>query len=331
MAAHNSLTVLERSLLRALQNGPVVGLRALAERAEGRPLTSASDLLALTHYTAAMRELMEKGLIAKTATTRTIRLSMTRAGRRAMNSTTPFFSGLSRLALSLASATALVAVAGCAVPESIQLRKPLMGFPTVTGLAQVRDAQTGVAYFVPCDPCAGPSVKTPVAVIAEERLQPVARIVPVPQKQDLIATLAVPVAPVPVSAASIPARIEPKAVAAATPEVAAPQVFLFGNSAATLDAGALAGLKAYAKKAGVTANFEVRGQTDNTGTAAGNKRLALARAQAVRSALISAGVAAAKIKASSCTDCFVASNDTEEGRHQNRRAELSQPKSATAK
>lgn len=331
MAAHNSLTVLESTLLRALQNGPVVGLRALAERAEGRALASSSDLPALARYTAAMRELMNRGLIAKTATTRTIRLSLTRAGRRAMNATTPFFSGFSRLALSLASATALVAVAGCAVPESIQLRKSLMGFPTITGLAQVRDAQTGAAYFVPCDPCAGPSVKTPVAVIAEERLQPVARIAPVPQRQDLIATLAVPVVPVAVAAAPPPARIEPKAVAAASPEVAAPRVFLFGNSASALDAGALASLKAYAKKTGTTTTFEVRGQTDNTGTAAGNKRLALARAQAVRSALISAGVAADKIKASSCIDCFVASNDTEEGRHQNRRAELSQSKSATAK
>lgn len=331
MAAHNSLTVLERSLLRALQNGPVVGLRALAERAEGRALTSTSDLVVLTRSTAAMRELMDRGLIAKAATTRTIQLSMTRAGRRAINNPTPFFSGFSRLALSLASATALVAVAGCAVPEVIQLRKPLMGFPTVTGLAQVRDAQTGAAYFVPCDPCAGPSVKTPVTVIAEEKLQPVAPIAPVPQKRDLIATLAVPVALPAAIPAPIPARIEPKAIAAAVPEVAEPQVFLFGNSAAKLDAEALARLKAYAKKTALSSSFEVRGQTDNTGTADGNKRLALARALAVRSALISAGVTAAKIKTNWCTDCFVSSNDTEDGRQQNRRAELSQSKSTTAK
>lgn len=331
MAAHNSLTVLERSLVRALQNGPVVGLRALAERAEGRALTSTSDLLVLTRSTAAMRELMDRGLIAKAATTRTIQLSMTRAGRRAISNPTPFFSEVSRLALALASATALVAVAGCAVPETVQLRKPLMGFPTVTGLAQVRDALTGAAYFVPCDPCAGPSVKTPVAVIAEERSQPIAPIATVPQKQDLIATLAVPVAPPAAIPAPIPARIEPKTVATAAPAVAAPQVFLFGNSAAKLDAEALASLKAYAKKTGLASSFEVRGQTDNTGTADGNKRLALARAQTVRSALISAGVAAAKIKTSSCIDCFVASNDTEEGRHQNRRAELSQSKSTTTK
>lgn len=64
------------------------------------------------------------------------------------------------------------------------------------------------------------------------------------------------------------------------------------------------------------------GQTDSTGTTAGNERLALARARIVRAALIAAGVPASKIKTTTCLTCFAGDNSTEEGKRQNRRAEI---------
>lgn len=68
---------------------------------------------------------------------------------------------------------------------------------------------------------------------------------------------------------------------------------------------------------------QVTGHTDNTGSLALNRRLSLARAQAVRQYLISRGVAEDRLTARGLgPDQPVASNRTAEGRAQNRRVEL---------
>ena len=67
----------------------------------------------------------------------------------------------------------------------------------------------------------------------------------------------------------------------------------------------------------------VEGHTDNTGDSAYNAKLSLDRAQAVREALIARGIEPGRISAVGTGDANpVASNDTEEGRAQNRRVEL---------
>jgi outer membrane protein OmpA-like peptidoglycan-associated protein len=67
----------------------------------------------------------------------------------------------------------------------------------------------------------------------------------------------------------------------------------------------------------------VEGHTDNTGDAAYNAKLSLDRAQAVREALIARGIEPGRISAVGTGDANpIASNDTEEGRAQNRRVEL---------
>ena len=66
----------------------------------------------------------------------------------------------------------------------------------------------------------------------------------------------------------------------------------------------------------------IRGRTDSTGTVAGNRALAIARAATVRAAFASGGVDPRKLKVSYCVTCFVASNDTEAGRSANRRVEV---------
>jgi outer membrane protein OmpA-like peptidoglycan-associated protein len=71
----------------------------------------------------------------------------------------------------------------------------------------------------------------------------------------------------------------------------------------------------------------VDGYTDNTGSREANLRLSEARAQQVMSALAAAGIDASRMTAAGHADGNpVAGNDTEEGRAQNRRTELTATK-----
>jgi OOP family OmpA-OmpF porin len=68
---------------------------------------------------------------------------------------------------------------------------------------------------------------------------------------------------------------------------------------------------------------EIVGHTDNTGSLSVNRRLSKARAEAVRKYLIAHGVSEDRLTARGAgPDEPLASNDTEEGRAQNRRVEL---------
>lgn len=70
-------------------------------------------------------------------------------------------------------------------------------------------------------------------------------------------------------------------------------------------------------------NILVEGHTDNTGTDAINDPLSRRRAEAVSAYLVSQGVAASRLEERSYgSKQPIASNDTEEGRAQNRRVEL---------
>ncbi len=72
-----------------------------------------------------------------------------------------------------------------------------------------------------------------------------------------------------------------------------------------------------------TATVSVNGYTDNTGDAAANTTLSTQRAEAVKSALVSKGVAAERVAAAGFgPDKPIASNDTEEGKAKNRRVEI---------
>jgi OmpA-OmpF porin, OOP family len=72
-----------------------------------------------------------------------------------------------------------------------------------------------------------------------------------------------------------------------------------------------------------TAQVELSGHTDNTGTPDANQRLSLDRANAVKQMLVDRGIAADRIATNGYgQDRPIASNDTEEGRARNRRLEL---------
>lgn len=70
-------------------------------------------------------------------------------------------------------------------------------------------------------------------------------------------------------------------------------------------------------------NVQIFGYTDNVGSMAANEKVATGRADAVRSYLLNSGVAASRLTAEGIPMAdYVASNDTAEGRAQNRRVEI---------
>lgn len=72
--------------------------------------------------------------------------------------------------------------------------------------------------------------------------------------------------------------------------------------------------------------IEIVGHTDNIGAPDANAALSAQRAQAVRDALVAAGVRAEQLQARGAGDLQpVATNDTEEGRFRNRRIEFRAP------
>ena len=69
-------------------------------------------------------------------------------------------------------------------------------------------------------------------------------------------------------------------------------------------------------------NVQIYGFTDNTGSMAVNQRVADGRSNAVKSYLVNSGVAFTRLTAQVPMANYVASNDTAEGRAQNRRVEI---------
>lgn len=99
--------------------------------------------------------------------------------------------------------------------------------------------------------------------------------------------------------------------------------FETGKSTLTPESEAILNGVAESLVANDSIRVQVTGHTDNTGGLALNRRLSLARAEAVRQYLVSRGVAEDRLTARGLgPDQPVASNRTAEGRAQNRRVEL---------
>lgn len=100
---------------------------------------------------------------------------------------------------------------------------------------------------------------------------------------------------------------------------------LFPTGKWTLNASAKTDLNKFAKSLvnNPDTDVQVYGYTDNTGSMAANEKVSTNRANAVRDYLINDGVAGSRIVAEGIPMAdYVASNETAEGRAQNRRVEI---------
>jgi outer membrane protein OmpA-like peptidoglycan-associated protein len=104
-----------------------------------------------------------------------------------------------------------------------------------------------------------------------------------------------------------------------------PQDILFATGSATLTPTLIGDLQDVARSLNNYPNSTVQvvGHTDNVGDAAFNQRLSEQRAQSVASVLISSGVAPSRVQiVGRGENNPIASNQTPEGRQQNRRVEI---------
>lgn len=248
----------------------------------------------------------------------------------------------SPLAWTLGVSMFAAGLTGCTPMPPVPPRLLLMGAPVLTGLAQVRDPQTGTDYFVPCNPCAAPTPKTPVRLssadttgaAADRATQPVASPALAKLGAHAVTTLAIPADESAIQAGSAQAvdEVRPVTVVAtgdapqAAPLAAKTAHTLrslpFLSAAALMNADAKRGLSDLLPLAIKAERIYIRGRTDATGTADGNRALAIARAATVRAAFVGNGVDPRKLKVTYCTTCFVAPNDTEAGRSANRCVEI---------
>ncbi len=100
---------------------------------------------------------------------------------------------------------------------------------------------------------------------------------------------------------------------------------LFPTNGTTLSKGAKEDLTQFAVslRNNPETDVQIFGYTDNTGSYQVNERVANGRADAVRTYLINSGIASSRITADGIPMAdYVASNDTPEGRAQNRRVEI---------
>lgn len=233
--------------------------------------------------------------------------------------------------MAIAVSAALVA---CALPPEHDAARSA----GVSGTEQIRDPLTGKLYFVACNPCTKPTTRT--AKTAAGRVAP-ARGGDVIQGG--VATQAIPIASTPAAAAALNAVIDsadirrslasPAAEKAATkvqrtatpaPSTALPDKLTvqFSPYSIELDREAKRVLAPVLRASTKPNEIVIRGNTDSSGPSNVNLRLAHGRALAVKKAFVAAGVAPSKLAVSACTNCFIASNATPDGRHANRRADI---------
>jgi len=320
--ACESLTQEDRAIIEALhQRAPIVGISTLMSQIlEGSRGCDAH----MQRHLVALKQLVDSDLVWSVAVGGTLRMTLTARGRqvaRAIRSAAPQRrqAGDVRRPAPWALCASVVAIAagGCmTAPPPQQARAMLMPYPTAVGMQQLRSGDG--TYFVPCNPCAPPSPKTPVLPGEDVAIATVPSSSAETPRPRLALVQALPVsapAPLPaLPATSINAT-------PATPEVTRLSIqFAFGEVLIShSDRGALERLAPVAKR---SAMVSLKGGADSFGNATANEAVAKARTAAVQSELRRLGVPAARIRATHCATCYVAPNDSADGRKRNRRVDI---------
>ncbi len=210
-------------------------------------------------------------------------------------------------------------LAGCnmmppLVEESEHVGAPVSPVILPSVIGQLRDLDTGEAYYAVYEPAAlKPTPKTrytPPPIAKEEAVTAVPFEMMVP--------------PPPIEAPELKTELLPAQMPAPAVVVGQPSAFKrlvpFGFGHSRLGRQGREAMSAILEEAKTAARIHVRGYTDIIGHMPGNKRLALARAAEIRAYLVKGGIAPDLISTSYCIDCFIESNESEEGRAANRRA-----------
>ena len=208
--------------------------------------------------------------------------------------------------------TGLASLSGGSPSAAVPLEKYAAGATEGAGARRV--AATNVALLSPINqPNAVQDVPTRTALV--DTSQSIPSTTSVPTRAAVAATVEAKPLAVPATVAAMNLKLD-------TEFASAKRLIRFAAGAASLGRLgklAVAELLPWAKQA---EKVHVRGGADSSGNAAQNRDLAVARASAVSTAFIAGGVDREKISKSFCNDCYVASNDTQEGRRINRRVDV---------
>lgn len=326
----NQFTHTRRSILGVLDGGDVVGIRPLVEAVARRPLSyKQHDLLEFRRVVAELQALIQFGYVANVACKDRVRFVLLKPADTGKRFALGWFAAFVVPFLGLS-------FVGCAAPRAATDTPPramLMGYPTFAGIGQIRSPE-GRALFVPCDPCAPPTAKTPVvAFLGEPRARsavpdnlPDALPVSNAPLQILAnPVIAGPTARVHVAAAPIMLTPSPALHTAApvdskgAPTKPASATIYFGFATHTVSDKGMNAISRVVSHAAPIERIEIVGHADARGPNRANQAISLQRAYSVRDVLLKAGVDKRVIKVSACADCYVADNNTPGGRQMNRR------------
>lgn len=207
-------------------------------------------------------------------------------------------------------------LAGCVVLNVDRPKQSTAPLPSRPGLVVGSVAQLRYGNGAPYEVCVANACPKPThkTLASATRTSQTDAIAPVAEAPTIAAIPFAPPAPV-VQARAIAAAVEPGSTTV---------MIAFGSGAASLSPAARKTLDALAREARPVDTIEIRGRTDELGSAQLNEALARNRALAVRDYLRQARIPEDTLirVSSKGACCYIAGNDTAEGRAANRRVEI---------
>ncbi len=240
----------------------------------------------------------------------------------------------------LTTITGLASLTGCFLQDAATTRQALTDSPKVIRFVQVHDSQTGLTNFVSCNPSAaspakaseqcsyidGAHINSAPSVIGTEKAVSSEKVQKLNLKEYVRASAALK-KDMTTSQEQIQTKAAIEFAQGAGMKMdhafaSAKRIVPFSFSANGLGPVGKQVVKEIAITAQDADRVYVRGRTDSSGTKEKNAILAKSRADSVRTMLAANGVQRNKMHATYCTTCYIATNDTENGRRLNRRVDI---------